>query len=369
MPDGAVTPSAGPVPGSTGPAPGPAPAPNDQVGWRTGAGPAAIGSCHDAAVPAPHPVRPGFETHGGRARRPRWAGAALVGALLVTGVSGGAPAVAAAGTRGPTRPLSATGIAHWRKLGSYTENTLYAGEGVATVTRADHRSSELYRGLLSVPKSLAAEGWTHIGDPDSVDGDIIDAYQWSSSDHAKMFLVTTPSGATYQYVHPLVAGELYNNSFDAISPGAQWMVAGEWGTMSHLQVYPTPLLNHATPARGGPLHLAGYIRLDHRVNDIQGCDFIDRTTLICASDDDSRTLFANEKPLLEVELPRPLRGGNVKGHVVDLGSIPQHSTCAGTFEAEGVDYDVTTGILRVEIIQPGSCILKTTVYRYAATHR
>jgi hypothetical protein len=80
-------------------------------------------------------------------------------------------------------------------------------------------------------------------------------------------------------------------------------------------------------------------------------------------------LFANEKPLLEVELPRPLGGGNIKGHVVDLGSIPQRSTCAGTFEAEGVDYDVATAILRVEIIQPGSCILKTTVYEYAPARR
>jgi hypothetical protein len=287
----------------------------------------------------------------------------------MTGITQGAPAVAATGATRPTRPLAVSGIAHWRKVGSSTENTLYAGEGVATVTGPGHGSHELYRGLLSVPKNLSAEGWTHIGDPDSVDGYVIDAYQWSSSGHSKMFLVTTPSGVTLQYGHPLVAGELYNNSFDAISPGAQWMVAGEWGTMSHLQVYPTPLLNHATSAHGGTLRLAGYIRLDHRVNDIQGCDFITRTTLICASDDDSRRLFANEKPLLEVELPRPLRSGSVTGHVVDLGSVPQHSMCDGTFEAEGVDYDGATGILRVEIIQPGACILKTTVYRYAPTHR
>ena len=162
----------------------------------------------------------------------------------------------------------------------------------------------------------------------------------------------------------LVAGELYNNSFDAIAPGSQWMVAGEWGTMTHLQIYPTPLLNKRTSPRGGALRLSGYIRLDHKVNDIQGCDFTTTTTLICASDDDSRKLFANEKPLLEIEVAHPLRGGSVTGHVVDLGSIPQRSTCTGTFEAEGVDYDVATGVLRVEIIQPGACIIKTTVYKY-----
>ncbi len=92
-----------------------------------------------------------------------------------------------------------------------------------------------------------------------------------------MFLVTRPSGTTVQYVHKLVRGELYNNSFAAISPGAQWMVAGEWGTMTHLQIYRAPLLNHRTPSHGGSLPLAGYIKLDHKVYDIQGCDFVTGT--------------------------------------------------------------------------------------------
>ncbi len=142
------------------------------------------------------------------------------------------------------------------------------------------------------------------------------------------------------------------------------MVAGEWGTMSHLQVYPTPLLNRQTPAHGGALRLSGYIKLDHKLNDVQGCDFVTKTELICASDDDSRMLFTNEKPLVEVDLAHALRQGNVTGHVIDLGSIPQQSTCSGVFEAEGVDYDVATGVLRVEIIQPGSCIITTTIYEY-----
>ena len=34
------------------------------------------------------------------------------------------------------------------------------------------------------------------------------------------------------------------------------------------------------------LCLAGYIKLDHKVNDIQGCDFVTPAKLICASDDD-----------------------------------------------------------------------------------
>ena len=50
--------------------------------------------------------------------------------------------------------------------------------------------------------------------------------------------------------------------------------------------------------------------------------------------------------------------------MIDLGSIPQSSICSGSFEAEGVDYDTATGILRVEIIQPSVCEVATTVYEY-----
>jgi hypothetical protein len=287
------------------------------------------------------------------------------------------PAQAATAAASPTRTAvydavagsrasaSANGIAGWTEVGSSLEGTLGAGEGVATVEPPGGNTYELYRGAGSIPLSLAVAGWTHVGDPDSVDGYIVDAYQNSSSSAgSKMFLVTTPSGVTYQYVHSLVSGELYNNSFDAISPDSRWMVSGEWGTMDHLQIFPTPLLNPSTSATGGTLGLSGLIELDHQVNDVQGCDFVSSTQLICASDDSSETLFPNDKPLLEVDLAAPLTGGDVAGHVVDLGSIPQSSICSGTFEAEGVDYEPSTGILRVEIIQPSVCEVVTSVLEY-----
>ena len=286
-------------------------------------------------------------------------------ALLAAGCSNGSASPATTTrTAVPVAPRSGTGISGWREIGRTVESTVDAGEGLATVTPATGPSVIVYRGFGTIPPSLAAEGWGHIGDPDSADGTVVDAYQGPASGHSKMFLVTTPSGATVQYVHTLVPGELYNNSFVAIAPGAQWMVGGEWGAMHHLQIFPTPYLNHRTSATGGPLPLAGFVQLDHAVDDVQGCSFVTTTELVCASDDDSRTRFANEKPLLEVDLSRPLDGTTVKGHVVDLGSIPQQSTCTGTFEAEGTDYDAATGTLRVEIIQPGSCILQTTVYAY-----
>ena len=291
--------------------------------------------------------------------------AALGLAVVPLGTSTAQAATTASAAAPAAAEAAASTITGWTETGSHLESTLSAGEGLATVDPTGGTPYTLYRGSTSIPLSLLIEGWSHIGDPDSVDGYIVDAYQnSSSSSNEKMFQVTTPSGATYQYVHTLVSGELYNNSFDTVSPDTQWMVSGEWGTMSHLQIYPTPLLNPETSATGGSLNLSGYIQLDHQVNDIQGCDFVTSTELICASDDSSETLFSNAKPLLEVDLSAPLDGSDVTGHVVDLGSIPQSSDCSGTYEAEGVDYDAATGILSVEIIQPSICEIVTSVYQY-----
>lgn len=268
-----------------------------------------------------------------------------------------------------TAAAALSGTAHaatgWTETGSSLQSTLTAGEGVATVTSASGGDSVLYRGAGSIPLSVLVQDWTHIGDPDSADGYVFDAYQsGASTPTSKMFRVTTPSGAAYEYTHTLVSGELYNNSFDAVSPDTQWMVAGEWGTMDHLQIYPTPILNPQTSPTGGTLALSGLIQLDHQVNDIQSCDFVTATELICASDDSSKSLFPDAKPLLEVDLPHALNGATTTGHVTDLGPIPQSSICSGTFEAEGDDYDPATGILRVEIISPSVCGATTTVYTY-----
>ena len=104
---------------------------------------------------------------------------ACAAAVLALGVEA---RPSAAGTTGrPLTPQSKSGIAGWTTVGSYTENTLYAGEGVATVSQQGHRADLLYRGLASVPSNLKAQGWAHIGDPDSADGYIFDAYQGPSS--------------------------------------------------------------------------------------------------------------------------------------------------------------------------------------------
>ena len=282
-------------------------------------------------------------------------------------------AAAAAGLLAAVLPAhaahAATGIAGWTQVTHYLENSLTAGQGVATVDPPGAASYQLYRGDASIPLGVRIEGWNHVGDPGSSAGYVFDAYQsGSSSPTSKMFRVTTPSGSAYEYTHTLLPGEEYNNSFVAVSPDTQWMIAGEWDTMSHLQIYPTPILNPQTAPNGGSLALSGYIQLDHQVADVQGCDFVTATRLICASDDSSQSLFPDPKPLLEVDLAQALTGGDVTGHVIDLGPIPQtNSICSGSFEAEGLDYDPATGILRVEIVQPGICVVATTVYEYKAS--
>jgi hypothetical protein len=278
-------------------------------------------------------------------------------------------AAAATGTATAAHAATSNAVTGWTEVTHYNVSSLTAGQGAATVNPPGGSAYVLYRGDLSIPFGVYLEGWQHVGDPASSHGYIFDAYQsGASSPTSKMFRVTTPSGSAYEYTHALVSGEQYNNSFDAISPDTQWMVSGEWGTMSHLQVYPTPILNTQTSATGGSLSLSGYIQLDHQVNDIQGCDFVTATKLICSSDDSSQSLFPDLKPLLEVDLTHALTGGDVTGHVTDLGPIPQaNSICSGSFEAEGVDYDPASGILRVEVVQPGICIVATTVYEYRAS--
>lgn len=255
---------------------------------------------------------------------------------------------------------SAAGDPQWAETGTARTDTLGGGQGLAS--RAD--GSLLHRGLSSIPLGLRVEGWNHIGDPDIARGHVFDAYQGPDTATSKMFAVTTPAGKRYQYVHQLDEGEKVNNSFATVSPDAQWLVSGEWGDQKRLQVFPAPLLNPSTPATGGDLEQAAQITLDKPVRDIQGCDFVTDTRLVCASDDATGTLFPQHRPLLQVDLPHQLDGRPVTGRVTSLFALPQRSACTGGFEAEGVDYDATDGTLRAQVIPPGVCAVATTVYAY-----
>lgn len=235
-------------------------------------------------------------------------------------------------------------------------DSLTGGEGIAS--QAD--GSLIYRGLGSIPLTQRVEGWNHVGDPDVARGDVFDAYQGGDDATSKMFAVTTPDGRLHEYTHPLDPGEMLNNSFATVSPDAQWMVSGEWGDENRLQVFPAPLLNPSTPPTGGTLPQAGQISLDRTVSDIQGCDFASDTRLVCATDDAA-------KDVVQVDLPHALDGTPVTGQVTTLFQVPQDSVCTGTFETEGIDYDPSARLLRVEIVSPGVCEVATTVYSYRPT--
>ncbi|MGW6054681.1 hypothetical protein [Streptomyces sp. NPDC055189] len=281
------------------------------------------------------------------------AAAALLGALALTTATG-------TGASADSAPRSPGG---WQESGVSSVNSLTGSQGLAS--RAD--GSLLYRGLASVPLDLRMKGWTHIGDPDIADGHTVDAYQGGDDAKSKMFAVTTPGGKRYLYEHKLDAGEKLNNSFAAVSPDKQWLVSGEWGDQNRLQVFPAPLLNSSTPPTGGALPQAGQISLDKPVRDIQGCDFVSATRLVCASNDGSKELWPQDRPVLQVDLEHALDGKPVTGKVTSLFAVPQRSICSGTFETEGVDYDTDRRTLRAEVVPPVPCLVTTSVYSYKPT--
>jgi hypothetical protein len=134
------------------------------------------------------------------------------------------------------------------------------------------------------------------------------------------------------------------------------MVAGEWNTRTRLLGFATPGLNPAA-VPGTNLPTAFTVHLDRPVRDVQGCTFFSAQILLCASDDPATDLFGIAKPLLRIDLDRPLDGADVAGHVTALRSLPLSSACAGSFEVEGVDYDRASGTLRAIVMSPGVCVV------------
>ncbi|MEU4657458.1 hypothetical protein AB0G32_26545 [Streptomyces sp. NPDC023723] len=244
----------------------------------------------------------------------------------------------------------------WTEVGSDRADPLTESQGLASV-EVPANSANRYTGIGTIPLSLSGRGWNHVGDPDaSYDGHYIEPYQRDDG-AAKLYRVQAPDGSWAEYTHALSAGEALNNSWAAISPDGQWMLSGEWGTMSRLLVFPTPGVNPATsPAANLPQ--AATVRLDRPVRDVQGCDFVTATRLLCSSDDPAGTLFGITKPLLQIDLSAAPNGtADVTGQVTALRQLPLRSSCSGTFEAEGIDYDRRTGTLRVIVVSPGFCVL------------
>jgi hypothetical protein len=253
----------------------------------------------------------------------------------------------------------------WKYVGRQRRLKAFSNQGLTTVAGKDGTTTVIYRGDYSIPRAVKSQGWVHVGDPDSCQGYIFDAYQGLAT--SKMYQVTTPAGVSYQYVHALEGDELFNNSYVAVSPDGQWMVSGEWGDMTRLLMFATPLLNPATAQTGGTLPLAAMITLDHKVRSVQGATFVDATRLLCSTNDPGTDLWPTPRQLLQIDLSGPLTGVATTAQVSYLGELPTESLCPGSFEVEGINYDPTTGDLRVNVVPPNVCGLLTTIYRYRQT--
>jgi hypothetical protein len=249
-------------------------------------------------------------------------------------------------------PVAAADV--WTTVGSDRADPLTESQGLASV-EVPAGSPNRYTGVGTIPASVSSRGWNHVGDPDALSGWYIEPYQ-SDNNGAKMFRAQAPDGTWSEYTHTLESWEALNNSFVAITPDGQWMVSGEWGTKSRLLVHPTPGLNASTsPSANLPVSFT--INLDRPVRDVQGCDFVTATRLLCSSDDPAGTLFGITKPLLQVDLPAALSGSNVTGTVTALRQLPLESGCGGEYESEGIDFDRRDGTLRVIVLSPSICLL------------
>ncbi|MEU3285427.1 hypothetical protein [Streptomyces longwoodensis] len=270
-------------------------------------------------------------------------------------------ATAAAAALSAAPPAAAADT--WSEVGSDRADPLTESQGLASV-EVPAGSPNRYTGIGTVPLGLSMRGWNHVGDPDaSYNGYYVEPYQRDSG-ASKMFRVQAPGGAWSEYVHALSPGEALNNSWVAVSPDGQWMLTGEWGTMTRLLVLPTPGVNASTSPSAN-LPQASTVHLDHAVRDVQGCDFSGPTTLLCSSDDPEGSLFGMTKPLLQIDLSAQPGSSDVSGHVTALRQLPLRSGCSGSFEAEGVDYDRRTGTLRVIVVSPGFCVLTDSkTYRF-----
>lgn len=258
----------------------------------------------------------------------------------------------------PSNRWDRTSLRGWTLDNVTSYNRATANQGITVVNNDGDRDIVL-RGAASIPDQISDSGWTHIGAPGSYDGSLVDAYQGASSAHAIMFAVTSETGRVTLYRHQLSSGETYHNSFAAISPAGRWLVSGEWGLETQLQVFADPVL---TPSASRNLPLAKVIRLDRPVRNVQGCAFAQPQVLYCSTNDPHTDLFPVRRQILRVDLSRPLSsaGRVVPARVVLVGKVPQDPHCSAPAETEGLS--VQNGVLRLVVVP--TCSYNSQVYTF-----
>lgn len=260
---------------------------------------------------------------------------------------------------GPIGPV----LGPWHSVGWREVPAATADQGAATVSPPGGHPHLVTRGHGSIPSSLLADGWSHIGDPGSRRGYLLDAYQARPGTRAKLFVLTTPMGHQTRWTHHDVPGEMFNNSFAAITPSGQWFVGGEWGTVRRLLVYPMPHLNPVAGNDRQNLPLTGRVALSRPVRNVQGCSFSSPTVMFCTTNDPRTDLFAVPHQLLEITLTHRLNGHGAVGVPRVLGSVPQQSRCPGTSEIEGVD--VSRRRLTIITNEPNVCHSRSVLLTYS----
>ncbi len=268
---------------------------------------------------------------------------------------------------GPATAEAPTPLANWDPAGSSTwyfwrsqglstdtatANTVYTS--IFTMELADATGASA-KFLWGIPWDLLLQGYYHIGDTDTRDGKVYAPYNSKSE---KAFGIWDADTLQLLYVtrHVLGAGEDADNTFSAVPPSGDHMVAGEWDTISRLLVFPLPQVGVATVDPVAEIHLS------EPLAKIQGCDFETATRLVCTSDDD-----ATGNSVYAVDLSAPVGGGDLTGTVTRIGAVPQENAvpglawlCGTAGEVEGID--VASGALRLLVVDP--CFLWTHEYRY-----
>ncbi|WP_341267377.1 hypothetical protein [Gordonia malaquae] len=238
----------------------------------------------------------------------------------------------------------------WRSKSVSDHFTLLYNEGLAT-----DRIGLLHpRGTLSIRPDLWQAGWQHIGDQDIHAGYTYDDYENLSASR-KLYTITSPHGVMTKYYHPLEPGEMANNSFVTVDPTGAYLVSGEWFTEQRFIVFANP---KDRPA-GSTMPILSEIRLDTPLTNVQSCDFMTADRLLCAVDEPVNRVVS-------VHLSAPVGAASVDGTVEPEFTIPKRSVCRGSYESEGIDYDVSRRILSVAMINPSPCFVGTKVFRYRA---
>ncbi|MFT4087882.1 MAG: hypothetical protein QM658_12185 [Gordonia sp. (in: high G+C Gram-positive bacteria)] len=248
---------------------------------------------------------------------------------------------------GPGTVRAAAG--DWKLIGTSDESSLVYNQGLASDRGGNLRG----RGYATIRPEAAMDGWTHIGDGDLSRGRMYDAYE-SLDSGRKMFTITDPDGRFHRYYHRLIPGEKANNSFVTVDPSGKFLVSGEWATQQRLLVFADPVGRRD----GAQLPLAGVIALDKPMTDVQSCDFMTATELVCASDKPDKAVYTIS--LARALGPSPSTTGTVRREF----AVPRLSACRGSYEIEGIDYDVARHVLSVAMIDPSPCLLNTKVFRY-----